>query len=231
MKTISKPVQLSIITVNFNNALGLRKTLNSVKPYSNINYEIIIIDNLSTDNSIDISKSFSNYHKDMKIISEKDNGIYDGMNKGINASKGEWIIFMNSGDSFYNFLDIDLLLSNDDVSVAYGNFISSQDIVKPYKIDYLKKGIIHACHQSMFFNYKILKENLLYNTNYKIYSDYDLVNRIFLLKYKFKYFDVTISKIEPNGISQRISWQKRFDKILIIFKSYGFKGLINSYIR
>ena len=230
MSGIKNDIKLSIITVNYNNANGLKQTLESVNPKSNIEYEIIIVDSRSTDGSLDIANLHSNYHKNFYIISEKDNGIYDGMNKGIINSKGHWVIFMNSGDAFYNFLEIDLLLSNENISVSYGNFISSQGTFKPYKTDYLKKGIIHACHQSMFFNYKILKENLFYNTKYKIYSDYDLVNRIFLQGFKFKYYDNIVARIELDGISQKVSWQKRLDKFLIVFRSYGFIGLINSYI-
>jgi len=231
MSGTNREIQLSIVTINFNNSKGLKKTLESVNQNSKVNYEVIIIDNLSNDNSLEIAKSFKNYHKRLKIISERDNGIYEAMNKGINFSEGKWVVFMNSGDCFFEFDNIYPLLIDDKVAVSYGNSISKGIESKPFNLNFLKKGIIHACHQSMFFNSNILQKVLKYNTEYRIYGDYELVNKIFLKGFKFVYKDILVSKIEPDGVSQKISFQKRFDKLKIVYRSYGFRGLLNSYIK
>ena len=83
--------KVSIITVNYNNSSGLDKTIGSVIKQSYTNYEFIVIDGKSSDNSVNIIQQYSsqiNYW-----TSEKDNGIYDAMNKGIKAARGEYLFF------------------------------------------------------------------------------------------------------------------------------------------
>ena len=89
----------SIITINYNNADGLRRTIESVVSQTFDDYEYVIIDGGSTDGSVDVIKEYEN--KISYWVSEKDGGIYNAMNKGVKASNGEYLIFMNSGDVFY----------------------------------------------------------------------------------------------------------------------------------
>jgi len=91
---------LSIITVNLNNEVGLSKTIESVQNQTYRDYEYIIIDGGSIDGSLNILNEYSQIFTHW--VSEPDSGIYDAMNKGIKFAKGEWIIFMNSGDFFAN---------------------------------------------------------------------------------------------------------------------------------
>ena len=91
--------KLSIITINLNNYLGLEKTIKSVICQTFDNYEFIIIDGGSKDLSIDIIKRYEN--KVTFWISESDSGIYNAMNKGIRFAKGEFCLFLNSGDYLY----------------------------------------------------------------------------------------------------------------------------------
>ena len=97
-------IELSIITVNFNNGKGLSKTYNSIKSQNWKNFEWIIIDANSSDNSRDIIKVILEQN-DVNIAywcSEPDSGIYNGMNKGIYHASGKYLNFMNSGDTFYD---------------------------------------------------------------------------------------------------------------------------------
>ena len=90
---------LSIITVNFNNSHGLLKTLESVNSQSFSSYEHIIIDAGSTDGSIEIIVQYKKANPHLSYwSSEPDKGIYDGMNKGIEHAKGQYLYFLNSGD-------------------------------------------------------------------------------------------------------------------------------------
>lgn len=92
-------MKFSIITINYNNCEGLEKTIQSVIEQSYKGYEYIVIDGGSTDGSIDIIKK---YEPSITFwVSEKDSGIYNAMNKGIRHSTGEYLNFMNSGDTFY----------------------------------------------------------------------------------------------------------------------------------
>jgi glycosyltransferase involved in cell wall biosynthesis len=91
-------INLSIITINYNNFIGLHKTILSVTSQLYKNFEFIVIDGGSTDHSIELiiqNESNINYW-----ISEKDNGVYHAMNKGIKVAKGEYLLFLNSGDFF-----------------------------------------------------------------------------------------------------------------------------------
>ena len=90
----------SIITINYNNAEGLRRTIKSVVSQTFVDYEYVIIDGGSTDGSVDVIKEYEN--KISYWVSEKDGGIYNAMNKGVKVAHGEYLIFMNSGDIFYS---------------------------------------------------------------------------------------------------------------------------------
>ncbi len=91
-------MKLSIITINWNNASGLKKTMESVIGQSCQEFEYLVIDGGSTDGSVDIIKQFEST-PNLQWVSEKDKGIYNAMNKGINKAKGEYLQFLNSGDS------------------------------------------------------------------------------------------------------------------------------------
>ena len=92
-------MRYSIITVNFNNKEGLRRTIESVIGQTYHDFEFIVIDGGSTDGSADVLREFD---KDITYwVSEKDSGIYNGMNKGIAKATGDYLNFMNSGDCFY----------------------------------------------------------------------------------------------------------------------------------
>ena len=94
--SVIKPY-FSIITVVKNDEKNIKKTINSVLKQNYKNYEYLIIDGKSTDRTVDNIKRFK---KKFKLVSNKDKGIYDAMNKGIKLSKGEVIVFINSGDTF-----------------------------------------------------------------------------------------------------------------------------------
>ena len=92
-------MKLSIITINYNNTKGLRRTIESVACQTSRDYEFIIIDGGSSDGSVDVIKEYAD--KIDYWVSEPDGGIYPAMNKGVRSAHGEYCIFMNSGDEFY----------------------------------------------------------------------------------------------------------------------------------
>ena len=98
-------MQLSIITINRNNSAGLKKTMASVLTQSWINYEYIIIDGASTDSSVEvirneIENASPTLRSNIQFISEADTGVFNAMNKGITKAKGDYLLFLNSGDFF-----------------------------------------------------------------------------------------------------------------------------------
>lgn len=214
---------LSVITIVYNDVNNIEDTILSV---SNLKYfdqiEYIVIDGYSTDGTADIIKKYDD--KITYWISEKDHGIYDAMNKGIKNAHGMWINFMNSGDKFYE-MDIIKKLQlekNCDYNLLYGKKIIKNKTYEALSIKSLENGEIMACHQSMFFNKNRLKNELYYDIRYMIYGDYELVNRIYLIdRNRFKYFNIIITDYLGDGISSRISWQKRKEKYTIVMNQYG----------
>ena len=113
--------KLSIITINYNNTRGLEKTLSSVwndQTYSN--FEHIVIDGGSTDGSVDVIKKYAD--KLTYWVSEPDKGIYNAMNKGILKAKGEYLLFLNSGDYLCNEALSEIFSENFSEDIVYGNF-------------------------------------------------------------------------------------------------------------
>ncbi len=93
-------MKLSIITVNFNDAEGLERTIKSVIAQTFKDYEFIIIDGGSTDGSVDIIKKYEDHVN--YWVSEPDGGIYPGMNKGLRLANGDYLNFMNGGDCYHS---------------------------------------------------------------------------------------------------------------------------------
>lgn len=167
---------LSIITVVKNDALRLSATLDSLKGYYDSNLiEHIIIDSKSTDETINVLKKISHF-KNVTILSECDDGIYDGMNKGISLSSGLYLLFLNCGDEMV--VDSSMILS------FLKNWIEADIICFPCQLSDGKKiyhltpnlGVKHktpTSHQAMIFSKSFIKNNL-YNTNYRLAADYDI---------------------------------------------------------
>lgn len=201
---------VSIITVCFNAENTIEKTIKSVLAQKYKKIEYIIIDGNSTDNTFEVIKSYSDRFKFENLpfffISEKDNGIFDAMNKGIKQSHGEWINFMNAGDVFYNDDVLYELFSNDDyidVACIYGNtvntFLGKEYLLKGLSVKAISYKI-PFCHQSSFFNYSRIVE-YKYNASYKVCGDFDLIARMYVAGELFEYKDQIISIYDNYGMS------------------------------
>lgn len=111
--------KLSVITIVYNNAADIERTMLSVLGQTYKDIEYIIVDGLSTDGTLDIVKKYAD--KLAKLISEKDEGIYDAMNKGLAAATGDYVLFMNSGDEFYsNDTVTKIFAAAEDADIYYG---------------------------------------------------------------------------------------------------------------
>lgn len=225
--------KVSIITIVYNDKFGLEKTIQSVISQNYSFYEYIVVDGGSSDGSVDVIKKYKD--KVDVFVSEKDDGIYHAMNKGIKLSTGKWVNFMNSGDVFYNNQVLSNIFSNSNYNnkaVIYGYKFQDSKPVFPKSLNLLEKGEMICNHQSMFFNSNILGIDLQYSIRFSIYSDYELTNKIYLKFGKdfFKFLNLPVAIYDVNGISSNVSYNKRRDKYLIIFENYGFSGLLKSLI-
>ena len=205
---------ITIITVVLNGEKFLDKTIQSVINQNYKNLEYIVIDGGSTDGTTKIIKKYGS--KINYWVSEKDNGVYDAMNKGINKATGEWINFMNAGDEFYNYsvlMDLFNNQSHQEVEIIYGNheiIYSSKRhrFVKAGNIKNIWKGE-QFCHQATFVKKSFLKINK-FNHQKKIAADFELYYKAFQNYRKFKYMDLTIAKFEAGGVSD----VKRINSVL-----------------
>lgn len=171
-------MKLSVITINRNNASGLRKTIESVVNQTFHDFEYIVIDGASDDGSVDVIKEFAD--KITYWVSEPDGGIYSAMNKGVRKAQGEYVQFLNSGDYYVGDLVLTNLFKND-----FG-----EDVVYCNQINVYASGNVHNCgyassnlsfldvydgkiHHSSSFSKRYLFEKYGYfDESYKIIADY-----------------------------------------------------------
>lgn len=220
----------SIIIATYNSEKTIKDCLNSIKKQSFKNYELVIIDNLSSDKTIKIVRNFK-FNK-VKIIIEKDNGIYDALNKGIKNSSGKVISILHSDDLYYNQNVLKTVYEkySKKISVVYGNLV----YVKRNNINkFLRKwtGQLsgknnfyngwHPPHPAFFSKKSLYKKYGYYKTHIGNPADVELMYR-FLIKYKVnsKYLDRILIKMKYGGISNNniINIIKQNIQILKILK-------------
>ena len=190
-------MKLSIITINYNNAEGLRKTLASIAAQTFRDFEHIIVDGGSTDGSVEVIREYeqslasrlSPLASNLKWLSEPDSGIYNAMNKGIKMANGEYLLFLNSGDYL---VDADTLKNvfadADDVDIIYGDRINvwkdglerNRDSFPDHITGYfLYRGMIS--HQASFIKSDLFVKYGLYREDLKYGADWEFFLRTFLL--------------------------------------------------
>lgn len=214
--------RVTIVTVCYNAVASIESTIISVLSQSYANIEYVIIDGGSTDGTVDIIKTYAN--RLAYWVSEKDKGIYDAMNKGIRVAHGQWINFMNAGDSFVDSKVIENIFSQSipsSVRVLYGDTIgmlsfNQRFLMKGLPLCRISRGII-ACHQSVFVTLKE-KNDVYFNTSYKLSADY---NQIYSIYHKygpqsFLYCSISISVYEyENGLSALNKISCLYERFLI----------------
>lgn len=198
--------KISVITVVYNGKNDIESTILSVINQTYYNIEYIIIDGGSTDGTQDVIKKYQD--KISFWISEPDIGIYDAMNKGAAIAKGEWLSFMNAGDSFYNEKTIEKVFLNDfsNTDIIYGsvnctNKYESLVILPKPLLDI--ENHMFFCHQSSFVRTEVFMR-FKFNLKFKIAADYELFYTLYKEKFRFKEILECISVFEAdNGVSSR----------------------------
>ena len=197
--------KLSIITINYNNLEGLKKTFESVFMQTYQDFEYIVIDGGSTDGSKEYIAE--NADKINFWVSEKDHGIYDALNKGIKNASGDFIIFINSGDSLYSSNILKILANVDNrYDVVYGDtnliFKDGKEVVKKYpencNIFFLLQDTVQ--HQGTRIRKELLR-NKIYDINYKIIADWAWFFDAYLNKNSFYYINEVLANFVLDGIS------------------------------
>ena len=203
--------KLTIITINYNNASGLQKTMESVLAQTSKDFEYIIIDGSSTDNSLQVIQKFNNKNTlSFTCISEPDKGIYDAMNKGITLAKGEYIHFLNSGDWLVDNKVVDNMIActntNPDILIGNVVFIRPNGKVKYAKNDKEVSGLTFyrstLQHTSAYIKRELFTLYGLYDTNLKIVSDWKwYLNAVIYNNAKVEFTDMYVTYFDTTGIS------------------------------
>jgi glycosyltransferase involved in cell wall biosynthesis len=215
---------ISIITVNLNNDTGLEKTCMSIRIQTSKNYQFIVIDGNSTDNSklvIEQNKDIIYYS-----VSEHDKGIYDAMNKGLDIATGDFVLFLNSGDVLYDEKILETVskmaisssvlyfgsaktIGKKDAFYLFPAVNSTENMIKSF-LKYYRPN-----HQTIFFP-KFFYHNNRYNIQYKIASDEDYKLRA-LQKCKYCFLNIIIVSFPLGGFS----YPNNFKKINQIVQELG----------
>jgi glycosyltransferase involved in cell wall biosynthesis len=200
-------VKLSIITVNLNNKNGLANTISSVISQTIVFFEFIIIDGASSDGSVELITQ--NHDRISFWLSEPDCGIYQAMNKGIRAAKGEYVLFLNSGDFL---VDNDVLKNvfnvNTSEDVLYGRSYISKENKVIYTTPHPDKLTLEffytqtISHQAAFIRRSLFDRYGYYREDLKIYADLDFwIRTIILNNCTTKKLDIIVADYNLDGIS------------------------------
>ena len=196
-------MKLSIITINYNNKEGLQKTIDSVVCQTWRDFEWIIIDGGSTDGSKELIEQYQQHFA--YWCSEPDKGVYNAMNKGIDHAQGEYLLFLNSGDTLYDkdtLQKVDDLKSDADIISGQVERMDNQQPLRTYDESILMQ-LYHDTlnHQGTFIK-RSLFENLRYDENLKIVSDWKFwLDSIYLRNASVEKTSLLISKQDMSGIS------------------------------
>lgn len=220
----------SIITCTFNAEATLERTLKSVNAQSFTDRELIIVDGASKDSTLDIVRKYDSCVT--KLVSEKDRGLYDAMNKGIRTAEGKYLIFLNAGDCFHNenvLSDVASSLTGDE-DVIYGqtalvdndgNFIRMRRLSAPQNLNWksFKSGML-VCHQA-FWAKRTIALSTPYDLNYRFSSDIDWCIRI--MKQSKVLFNTGLTMIDylNEGMTTRNHKSSLSERFSIMSRHYG----------
>jgi glycosyltransferase involved in cell wall biosynthesis len=209
-------MKVSVITVCKNSEGVIEKAIQSVLDQSHTDIEYLLIDGGSTDRTLEIVRKYKS-HIDF-LLSEKDRGIYDAMNKGIKRATGDIVYFLNSDDSFYDndvIADVVGQFGIDAPILVYGNIFLINDehggIIKYNKVD--KQFFFHntICHQALFMKRDLLQEIGPYDDRYRVYADVDWLIKAFLkYAHSFRYYDRVICHYSYRGVSADAFYDKKY---------------------
>jgi glycosyltransferase involved in cell wall biosynthesis len=237
-------MKLSIITINLNNKNGLSETISSVIAQTFTDYEYIIVDGQSTDGSLEVIKQNANHIN--QWISENDHGIYNAMNKGLNLAKGEYCLFLNSGDSLYDSDVLQVLFSQSFTEDIISGGIELYSHTKkwyqfpPHNISLFTFINGSLPHPGTFIRRELLNKLGGYNENYRIISDWCFfVDALIVQNCSYKYYDITVSKFNCFGISstssstedvQKVQFlRNRFPKMADDYDLFNEESVFNSF--
>jgi glycosyltransferase involved in cell wall biosynthesis len=238
---LEKLPKISVITITFNAEALIEKTIQSVVNQDYENIEYIIIDGASTDSTLSIANKYKSQIS--KIISEPDRGLYDAMNKGITHSTGDFLIFMNAGDSFYsrNVISKIYQIDNGESDIYYGetmclneNFqeIGLRSVFTPHKLPEklnwksMRFGMV-VCHQSIFIRKNIAP---FYKLEHRYCADIDWIIESLKKTNKVINLYTIVSFYLKGGLSDKKHKESLTDRFNVMKNHFGLFPTIFAHI-
>jgi len=234
-------MKVTVITVTFNSAATIADCMQSVLDQTHPDIEYIVVDGQSNDNTIDIIHEFEpKFTNRLRWVSEKDNGIYDAMNKGIMKATGDYLVFLNAGDVFPSPDTLEhiagcvgegetlpgVLYGDTDIVDNNGHFLRHRRLSAPKKLTWrsFRSGML-VCHQAFYARTDIAKQNL-YDLHFKLSADVDWCIRVMKMAAQqhlpLRNVNAVIVNYLAGGLSiknHRASLKERF---LVMCQHYGF---------
>ena len=220
----------SIITVTYNASRTLPATLKSINEQSCRLFQYIIVDGASTDNTVELAQN-SNIDN-IEIISEPDYGLYDAMNKGLGLAKGDYVLFLNAGDTFHSPDTLqhfaDAIFSNDYPGIVYGqtdivdynrNRLGPRHFRAPeiLTLESFSEGMV-VCHQAFMVLRKLTSN---FDTRIIFSADYAWCIRCLQRSHRNSYIDEVVIDYLSEGVTTRNRWKSLIERFRIMSKYYG----------
>jgi len=222
-------VKITVITVVKNNRAGIEKTIKSVLSQTQERIEHIVVDGMSNDGTTEI---ISKYKKKLKHIREHDNGIYQAINKGIKAARGEYIGLLHSGDEYCNEYSLDRaihFIEKNNLNASSSNMLykNKKKLIRYWKLPIKKLNKIEVfkiAHPTLIVKRKLIS-NLSYLEKYSISSDVEFIlnlRKIKNLKYGYFNHDLQINQYGGVSTSKKYIFKKLREDIEILKKHFKF---------
>lgn len=197
---------ITIIIPTYQAETTLQACLDSVLCQDFKDFEILIMDGGSTDRTLEIAKAAGGRDARIRLVSERDKGIYDAMNKGIRMARGTWVFFLGSDDFLFEPTTLSTVFPGyEDADFIYGNVVG--DTYKGAydgQFDYEKLLRRNISHQAIFYRRTVFDKIGDYNLRYKGHADWDLNIRLFKDKdIRIRYIGGIIARFGPFGLSSR----------------------------
>ena len=224
---MEKPI-ISIVVPTFNCASELKKSLESLKKQEYIGFECVIVDGNSTDHTVIVAEEYKNkVNFSITISVEKDKGIYDAMNKGVQLAQGKYIQFLGAGDTLVDsttLKNVAEFCGKDKFDVIYGyvNIDGYAGKTIKNKINFLTSFRYRPiCHQAIYAKNELLKK-FPFQLKYKYVADQDWIMKTYASRAKYKYIGIPIANYNLNGFSSTEQGKREGRKEIMEAKRNAF---------
>lgn len=227
-----KNPKVSVVTPVYNSIIFLKTCMDSILSQTYNNIEHVIIDNNSTDGTSELVEEYKKKYHNIIHLRSPDHGIYDAMNKGIEISTGEWLLFLGSDDTLHSkniIQEVFLLDIHEKFDFIYGNVMWGEtETIFNGEFSELKLMYQNIPHQAIFYHKSIFEKIGNYNINYKVWADWELNIRCFKNRdIRFRYIEKIISNYRLGGFSSKLNEDDQFlkDKNLIYNSNFSIESI------